>query len=305
MKQKIIIDTDSGMDDIIAIAMIVSSGKFDIVGVTTVRGLVTPLIGKKNLTKIFKFLNYNVKIVSGCCSPLNKNRINYSFPKQDIINSSKLLCLNNLLKAVKVKKQIYPARDFIFNKINTNGGKITLLCLGPLTNIAGVIQKYGQRFTQNINQIIIMGGAVFTRGNVPSSRTAEYNIYLDPEAAEVVFSSRIPIKLTSLDATKFVPASNELKNKIEKFRTNNKCGQIIKRVILANKNDFDYFYDPLAAGILIDPKIILQIKRTGIKVSKNKSNVGLTLPFSNPNIIEVVTKVDTKKFINLLFRTIK
>jgi purine nucleosidase len=305
MKQKIIIDTDSGMDDIIAIAMIIASGKFDIEGVTTVRGLVNPTTGKKNLLKILWNLNYNAEVISGSKLPLNKKRNRYSFPTQDKINSSKLTCLNDLLVSVKIEKQTYPAYDYLFRKTNSSKGKITLLCLGPLTNIAKAIQKYGLEFTQNINQIVIMGGAVFTPGNVPPSKMAEYNIFMDPEAAEVVFSSKIPIKLVSLDATKFVPASNDLKAKIEKIDTKSNYGQLIQRLILANKNDFNYFYDPLAAGILIDPKIALQAKNISLKVSRNTINVGQTFATRESKNIKVITKVDSNRFTKLLLKSIK
>lgn len=305
MKQKIFIDTDSGMDDIIAIAMIISSGKYTIQGITTVRGLVTPTVGKKNLLKILVYLNCDTKVFSGSKSALNNRRNNYSFPTQDKINSSKLVCLNDLLVNIKIEKQICPAYDYLFKITNSDKEKITLLCLGPLTNIAKTIQKYGMEFIQNIRQIIIMGGAVFTPGNVSPSKIAEYNIFMDPEAAQVVFSSKIPIKLVSLDATKYVPASDDLKIIINEIKTKSKCGQIIQKIILANKNDFDYFYDPLAAGILIDPKIGLQSKSTGIKVSLNSINAGQTLATQESTNVKVITKVDSDKFTKILLNSIK
>jgi inosine-uridine nucleoside N-ribohydrolase len=305
MKQKIIIDTDSGMDDIIAIAMIISSKKFDIVGMTTIRGLATPIVGKKNLTKILNFINSKIEIVSGSKLPLDKKRLNCSFPTIDKINSSKLLCLNDLLVQTKTQNQNYSASEFLFQKVKSDKDKITILCLGPLTNIAKAIQKYKQEFSQKIGKIMIMGGAVFTLGNVPPSRKAEYNIFLDPEAADIIFSSGIPIILVSIDATKFVPAREELKDRIESVETKEKCGKIIKNIILANKNDFNYFYDPLAAGILIDPEIALETITTGIEISKNPSSIGQTCTTQKNINVNVVTKVDTQKFINLLFKTIK
>ena len=304
MKQKIIIDTDSGMDDIIAIAMIISSGKFLIKGITTVRGLVTPIIGKKNLSKIINFFDTKIKIVSGLDTPINKNRLKFSFPDSDRVNSTKLTFLKSLLKPVKIQKQKYKVEDFIYKQAKTSGG-ISLLCLGPLTNIAKVIQKYGIEFTKNINEITIMGGAVYASGNVAPAKYAEYNIFLDPEAAEIVFCSGVQINLVSIDATKFAPATTKLKNKIENYKPKTKYGEIIKSIIIANKNDFDYFYDPLAAGVLIDPKIIIESKNVKIKIAQKGINVGQTLPTAGLKNVGVITQINSKRFFNLLKKTIQ
>lgn len=303
--KNLLIDTDCGMDDIIAIVMIISCGKFNIEGITTVRGLVTPTVGKENLTKILEFLKTEIDVVSGAPSPLNLNRIKYSFPEQDKINSSKLSFLKKLLLPIKTKKQELTACDFIYKKSISKTEPTTLLCLGPLTNIANAIKKYGNRFTGKVDQIVIMGGAVYTYGNVPPKKLAEYNIYLDPEAAEIVFSCGIPIKLISIDSTVFVPATPKFKKQIEKYKANSSYGEIVQKTIIANKNDFNYFYDPLAAGILIDPSIALKSKKIGITVLKNDENAGQTLADSNQNLVEVVTKVDSKKFKAVLLRTLK
>lgn len=305
MKQNLIIDTDCGMDDIIAIAMIVASDKFIIKGITTVRGLVTPSKGKANLIKILQYLKTSVEIVSGARSPIIKSRLKYSFPSQDKINSTSITFLRNLLEKVDIKKQRCSACDFIYKKVGSSNDGITLLCLGPLTNIAKTIQEYKSEFTQNINQIIIMGGAVYTYGNVPPSKLAEYNIYLDPEAAEIVFKCGIPIKLVSIDSTNFVPATVKIKKQIEKYKAKTRCGEIIKKTIIANKNDFNYFYDPLAAGILINPEIVLKTKKVGIDVSKNEVNTGQTSPVLYQNCVEVITKASAKKFKETLLETLK
>lgn len=303
--KNLLIDTDCGMDDIIAIAMIISNGNFSINGITTVRGLVTPKVGKKNLIKVLQYLKTDIEIVSGAASPINKSRLNYSFPKQDKVNSTKLTFLKSLFKPIKNSKQTYSATEFLFKKTDLLNEPTTLLCLGPLTNIAKAILKYKTNFTKNIDQILIMGGAVFTPGNVSPSRKAEYNIYLDPEAAEIVFSCRIPIKLISIDSTKYVPATDKVKEQIKNIKVTGRCGEIIRKTIIANKDDFNYFYDPLAAAILINPKLIIKSKRIGIKVLKDGGKVGQTLPILKLKNVEVVTNVNSKGFYKLLLKTLK
>lgn len=136
------------MDDIIAITMIISSGNFTVEGIITVKGLTTPTVGKKNIIKVLKFLNNDIEVVSGSKSPLNKKGVKYSFSKQDVINSSKLLFLQDLLKTEVYRKQKYSVNRFLFQKVCLNKNKVSLLCLGPLTNIARAIKTYGEKFTK-------------------------------------------------------------------------------------------------------------------------------------------------------------
>jgi len=302
MKQKIFIDTDCGMDDIIAISMLASDENILIKGITTVRGLTDPSTGMNNLEAILKFLGKKINISAGSKYPLKLVRRKNMFPKQDIINSSKLSFLTELIgNSKKSQGKSDKFNKFIYRAICEDKKKTTILCLGPLTNIAKVINQYGSKFTKKIDKLVIMGGAVFTPGNVSLSKKAEYNFYLDPEAARMVLQSGIPIILVPIDSAKFVPATKYLKDKISRKKPKMKTGKLIQKIIVANRKDFQFFYDPLAASILIDPKIILDTKQIGLTVNSQ----GQSLTTKRSDKINLITKVSRNKFNALLYRKLE
>ena len=305
--KKIIIDTDCGMDDIIAISMLISAKDVVIKGIATTRGLTDPDIGKNNLNKIFYFLGKNINVFSGSKYPLEEIRLNNKFPEYDVKNSTELKFLTDLTKSTEtiVKN---PNKDevnnFYYRTVSLNKRGTTILCLGPLTNLSKVINKYKGRFTNKIDKLFIMGGAVFSSGNVPPSKKAEYNFFLDPEAADFVLQSTVPVVLIPTDVTKFVPFTKYIKNKISKKNPETKSGKLIQRVILSNNNDFRFFYDPLAASVLIDSKIILESKRVDLCVNEQGQSLVMKKRYKRSNI-SVVTKVDKNRFYKLLFNKLK
>jgi pyrimidine-specific ribonucleoside hydrolase len=300
--KKIFIDTDCGMDDIIAINMLTSTKGVLIEGVTTTRGLTNPNMGKANLDTIYNFLGKKINVLAGSRYPLKKIRLKNKFPEYDVVNSTELEFLTDLIGGnKKTERNLDKFDEFIYQAVSGDKGKTTILCLGPLTNLARVIKKYKNKFTSKIDKLVIMGGAVFSPGNVMPSRKAEYNFFLDPEAANVVLQSDISIVLVSMDATKFVPATKYIKDKISKENPKTKTGKLIQRIIVSNKKDFRFFYDPLAASILLDPKIILDTKQVGLRVSGQ----GQSLITEKRDNISVITKVDKNRFYKLLFRKIE
>lgn len=294
MNKQIIIDTDSGMDDIIAMCMILQSKNLNIKAINTVLGLVDPESGKENIKSILRYLNINIPIYIGAKYQLNRKRIKNKFPTRNIINSTKLMFLSEMMiGSVRQKKYT----KLVISKFKDT----TLLCLGPLTNIARLITKYGDSFTSKVNEVIIMGGSVFRNGNVGPSMLAEYNFYLDPEAAQIVFNSNLKITLVSMDSTQYVPATIEFNEKIYKLKPVTKLGKVIQKTISSNDLDFRYFYDPLAAAILIDPSIIESLNFIGLKVKSS----GQSVVSNKTNKIKIITKINTAKFYKLLLESIK
>jgi len=293
--KNIYIDTDCGMDDLVAIAMLLRRNQNLIKGLSTVRGLTSPLIGKRNLKQITRYLNLSLPIYSGSNTALSKLGQKAAFPKQNITNSSRLAFLKDLFANKKIS-QSEKSYNF-FKSIIQENQKVDILCLGPLTNIARAIYKYKSRFTQKVNRLVIMGGAVYSPGNVLPQRKSEYNFYLDPKAAKVVLSSGINILLIPTDATRLVPTTTEIAQKIRKAQPKSETGILIQKTLLANNNDFRYFYDPLAASILLDPSIVKTAQTVNIKVT----STGQTLPtIVSKSPIKVVVDIKPLKFYNML-----
>ena len=306
MKKKIIIDTDMGMDDIIAISMLTSSQKIDVIGISTVFGLVKPEIGAANISKIFGYCGIKKEICIGTDRALRKNSWNDSFPKQDIRNSTRLDFLKRPVLNTDYKDTIVSdnVEDWIFQKVCKYPDKISILCLGPLSNTAKTLLKYGENFENRITELVIMGGAISVPGNVPPIFSSEYNFFLDPNAASLILTSKIPIRLVSLDGAKQVPAnSNSLKNILNKSPTN-KSGKIIKEILINNRNDFKYFYDPLAASILINPLIASFSNGKSINVIQSSKYKGKTIISDGKNKnVRIIKNVNSKSFY-MLFKNV-
>jgi inosine-uridine nucleoside N-ribohydrolase len=304
MNTKLIIDTDSGMDDIIAISMILADNKtcIDLVGISTVFGLVKPDIGAQNLARICNYFGTSIDICTGSSQPLSSGAVNNRFPEEDIKKATELSFLEPVLKkSVAYASNTCPVEDWIYKTCSRNPGTV-ILCVGPLTNIAQTIQKYKKEFCRTVGKLVIMGGALSVPGNVLPARSAEYNIYCDPLAANVVFSSEIPIELVPLDATKYVPADRTFISGFSNATVATGYGQVIRRILLNNDTDFFYFYDPLAAAIILNPAIASYSNKIRICVTTDGISQGkTTISRTGTGNVRLVKSVDAKTFYSMVF----
>lgn len=302
-----IIDTDCGMDDIMAMSMILYDGKINIAGISTVNGLVDPVKGAKNLACLMAYFGKDVAICAGARQSLSPQAKENMFPAEDRKKSTELSFLFPFLQRL-AKQRIckMPVEEWLYQQCLKNPKNTEILCIGPLTNIAKTMKRYGMAFTSNIRKLTIMGGTLYVKGNASPKYAAEYNVFLDPDAARIVFSSNIPIDLISMDATKFVPVKRKFSRFITKIQPTNKFGTIVKQILLNNETDFLYFYDPLAAASLINPRIISFSNPCSLSVTHFGSSLGkVTIRNKNIGNIRYVTKVNANEFYRLVTKTVK
>ncbi|MBI5293429.1 MAG: nucleoside hydrolase [Chloroflexi bacterium] len=155
------------------------------------------------------------------------------------------------------------AVELLASVIQSSPDKVTLLTLGPLTTVAETLQN-SPSLADNIERIYIMGGAVNVPGNVGASgvginnNTAEWNIYVDPYATNIVLQSSAPITLIPLDATNHVPLTAKFYNRLESNHISPEA-TFVYDVLTKRKAFIDsggyYFWDPLAAAILTDESL--------------------------------------------------
>lgn len=179
MKEKLILDVDTGIDDAIGILLAVKSKKFDILGITTVNGNVSLDQATINTCKILDLLNSNsIPVVKGASTPLLRE----PFFEHRIHGEDGL---GGALKDTDVTHPVSDgfAPDFLINSILSFPGEVTLVFTGPLTNLALAIKKCPQ-ITKHVKEVIFMGGVVKGGGNV--TPTSEFNSYVDPEAVKIV-----------------------------------------------------------------------------------------------------------------------
>lgn len=193
--RKIIIDTDPGQDDAVAILLALASPEeIEVLGITAVAGNVPLDLTSKNACVVCELAGVtHVPIFAGCDRPLTR----------DLVTAEHVHGKTGLdgptLPEPQLAVQDRHAVDFIIDTLRSHdAGSVTLCPLGPLTNIATAFQQ-APDIIGKVQQIVLMGGAYFEVGNI--TPTAEFNIYVDPEAADIVFKSGIDIVVMPLDVT--------------------------------------------------------------------------------------------------------
>lgn len=192
---KIIIDTDPGQDDAVAILLALASpDEIDVLGITTVAGNVPLGLTTRNARMICELAGKpDTAIYAGCDRPLAHTLVTAEHVH------GKTGLDGPTLPEPTMPVQDTHAVDFIIDTLRSQPeGMVTLCPLGPLTNIATALQR-APDIAGRIAEIVLMGGAYFEVGNITPA--AEFNIYVDPEAAEIVFQCGAPITVMPLDVT--------------------------------------------------------------------------------------------------------
>lgn len=193
--RKIIIDTDPGQDDAVAILLALASPEdIEVLGITCVAGNVPLALTSKNARIVCELAGHpEVKVYAGCDRPLGRELVTAEHVHGETgLNGP-------VLPDPVMPLQEQHAVDYIIETLGAAAPKSVTLCpLGPLTNIATALQR-APEIADAVQEIVLMGGAYFEVGNI--TPTAEFNIYVDPQAADIVFKSGIPIVVMPLDVT--------------------------------------------------------------------------------------------------------
>ena len=192
--RKIIIDTDPGQDDAVAILLALASPELDVIGITAVAGNVPLRLTSKNARKICELAGKpDTKVFAGAIRPLVRQLVT----AEEVHGKTGLDGPD--LPEPTMKLQDQHAVDFIVETLMAEEpGSVTLCPLGPLTNVALALIRE-PRIAPRIREVVLMGGGYFEAGNVTPA--AEFNIYVDPHAADIVFRAGVPIVMMPLDVT--------------------------------------------------------------------------------------------------------
>jgi purine nucleosidase len=259
MTHPIIIDTDPGQDDAVAILLALASPELEILGITAVAGNVPLALTEINARKICELAGKtDVKVYSGAIRPMLRPLVT----AEHVHGRTGLD--GPVLPEPKMKLEKQHAVDFIIETLMERAaGTVTLCVLGPMTNI-GLALVREPRIASRIKRIVAMGGGFFEGGNV--TPTAEFNIYVDPQAARLVFESGIPITLIPLDCTHQALTT---KARVEKFRVMpNKTGPATAQLL-----DFFERFDEQKYGTdggpLHDPCVIAWLLQPELFTSRD------------------------------------
>ena len=252
--RKIIIDTDPGQDDAVAILLALASPELDVLGITAVAGNVPLELTQTNARKICELAGRtDMRVYAGAVRPLARTLVT-----AEHVHGRTGLDGPDLPEPTMPLQTKY-AVDFIVETIMAEpAGAVTLCVLGPLTNVALAMIRE-PAIVPKIQEIVLMGGGYFEQGNVTPS--AEFNIYVDPQAADLVFHSGVPIVMMPLDVTHKALTTRV---RVEAFRS------MGTRVGIATAQLLDFFerydeqkygtdggplHDPCVIAYLLNPEL--------------------------------------------------
>jgi len=251
---KIIIDTDPGQDDAAAIMLALGSPELEVLGLTVVAGNVPLPLTERNARIVCEMCGRtDIKVFAGADRPLQRTLVT-----AEHVHGKTGLDGPDLFEP-SFPLQDTHAVDFIVDSVmNEAPGTITLCPIGPLTNIALAIQKEPS-IAGRLKQIVLMGGGYFEQGNITPS--AEFNIYVDPEAADRVFSCGAPITMMPLDVTHKVMTT---KKRVDAIRViNNRAAQaLVDMLEFSERFDEEKYgtdggplHDPTTIAWLLQPRL--------------------------------------------------
>ena len=306
MPKKIILDCDPGHDDAVAIMLAIASDEINLLGITCVGGNATLENTKLNALKICSLLKrQDIPIFAGAHKPLVYDLVTaeHVHGKSGLDIDGDPIYLNPNHKIEEMN-----AIDFIIEECKKSEEPIYLCPTGPLTNIALSLQK-DPLIKNKIKEIVLMGGAAMCLGNITPA--AEFNIYVDPHAANIVFNSGIETTMMGLDVTHKVNVSDDI---ITSIKSNNNKASIFFADLMDFYSRFhrDLYdsnesplHDPCVIAYLIDDKIFkgkkvhVQVEEES-KLTRGETVVDwLGVKKLKPNC-NVITEADSDIFFKIL-----
>ncbi|KAJ1401424.1 Ribonucleoside hydrolase-like [Sesbania bispinosa] len=329
--KKIIIDTDPGIDDAMAIFLALRSPEIQVIGLTTIYGNVYTTLATRNALHLLEVAERtDIPVAEGSHVTLTlevAERTDIPVAEGShvtLTKGTKLRIADFVHGADGLGNQNFPppkgkpveesAAAFLVHQAKANPGKVTVVALGPLTNIALAIQL-DPDFTKNIGQIVLLGGAFAVNGNV--NPAAEANIFGDPDAADVVFTSGADVLAVGINVTHQVVLTSSDREKLAS--SNGKFAQYLTKILdvyfsyhhEAYNTKGVYLHDPTALLAAIDPSLVTCMEGT-VRVQTSGITRGLTILYnkqkrfgeitewSNKPTVKVAVTVDAPKVVKLV-----
>ncbi|OCT14735.1 hypothetical protein A8709_11180 [Paenibacillus pectinilyticus] len=266
----VIIDTDPGIDDAHAILLALSSDRLDVLAITTVNGNMPIAVTTDNALKIIDLSGKEIPVAQGAARPLVRNNIEGS----DMFHGETGLG-HVVLPPSSRKLLAKDAVETLYDCAIEQSGKLHVIAMAPLTNIALLLRKHPD-VVSHIAHITIMGGSE-AEGNITPA--AEFNFYVDPEAADVVMRSGIPMTLIDLEGCKRAVISKEDAASITEIPS--RISTFISELFAYNFELYAQFgqadfviHDSIAVATVIDPSILVSETCNVVIETEDESSVG-------------------------------
>jgi len=277
----VIIDTDAGADDLMAIAFLLSRPDVHVEAITIVNGVAHVQAGGRNVLRLLALAGRNdIPVYLGRETPLSGSK---EFPSQQRRDADELpgIALPEPARSVEQRS----AADFLLKRLLDAAHPVQVLALGPLTNLAEVF-SHTPRAARTGRQLVILGGALRVSGDLgdggffqTENVSAEWNMFLDPVAAKIVFTSGAPIRLVTLDATQRVPFDMALFEQIKSHAATplaNFVAQTLSKDREQIRQGFYFARDSLAAVTFVNPAVAT-FQLLALEISEKPGELGRTV----------------------------
>jgi purine nucleosidase len=304
MPRTVIHDHDGHVDDLLSCILLWLSPEIDLQAVGITNGdCYAPQIFEAT-QKIATFLD-----IEGPEIAVTEDEVPNPFPdnwrRESYIINELPLFEDNYLK--KTYQQGRPRRiDSVFLDCIANSKvPITVVTTGPLTNMANLLANHPE-IKKNIQEFIIMGGAIRVKGNVEEpghDSTAEWNVYADPAAFKQIVDSKLPIKLITLDLTNELPVTKDFLGKLEAQAEKSRASALAAKLWSLVKGFDYYFWDTITAAVAIEPGLFT-FSDIKIDVSTSGKSMGRTNQALFGRKVQLATQVNKQGFEDLLLSTL-
>lgn len=301
MTVKLVIDTDPGIDDAMALVFAGLHPEIEILGLTSVFGNVYVETATRNALYLAELLGLEIPVSEGASHPQDMARN----PISDYVHGRE--GFGDLPAQIPSRtKDPRPAHLFISEMVRAHKGEITLCPLGPLTNIARALE-FDPEIASLVKELVIMGGGLYRKGNVTPH--AEANIWNDPHAADCVFSADWPIRMIGLDVTAEITCTQKEFDALAE--ANPKHGKFLSEMTPFYMAFYEkavglqgcMMHDPAAVIATINPALFTY-EDVPLTVTTKGQEIGATIPTKGRKPIQVATQVKPDKVKEVFFRTI-
>lgn len=291
--RKIIIDTDPGIDDAMAIFLALQSPEVEVIGLTTIYGNVYTTVATRNALHLLEVAGRNdIPVAEGSHVTLTKGT---KLRIADFVHGADGLGNQNF-PPPKGKPIEISAAEFLVQQANLYPGQVTVVALGPCTNIALAIQL-DPNFTKNVEQIIVLGGAFSVHGNV--NPAAEANIFGDPDAADIVFTSGADVLAVGINVTHQVVLTDADRDMMAQSDGNfaQYLCKILDVYFSYHRDSYStkgvYLHDPTALLAAVNPSLITYTEGV-VRVQTSGITRGLTILYNKQKRFAEVTEWSNK-----------
>ena len=311
MKKKIILDCDPGHDDAVDIMLATAHDDIEILGITCVAGNATLINTKTNALKVCSLItDTKIPIYSGADKPLH-----YDLITAEHVHGKSGLDTDG--QPIGISKDYHVqemhAVDFIISTCHQQTEPIYLCPVGPLTNIALALKK-DPSIKSKIKEIVFMGGAAMCLGNITPA--AEFNIYVDPHAANIVLNSGVKSVMFGLDVTHKVNVNDDIINDIKSNQNKSSIlfADLMNFYSKTHREIFEInespLHDPCVIGYLIDENIFsgkfvnVQVEENSVLTRGKTVTDWMNITGREPNC-HVMVDANSEKFFSILKKELK